>query len=78
MYKGCDLTIRYTTMRRQFKTISNSKEERPISQYQAVLSRLADGITTAYALSSLYNKLKNSQNLKLFSAYLPYIHHVAL
>lgn len=65
-------------MRQQFQTIPESTEERRIGQYQAVVSRLADGLSTTYAMASLYGKLLSPENLAQFSPYIQYTHHLIL
>lgn len=64
-------------MRRQFKTIPGNKEaERPIGQYQAVLSRIVDALSLSYAFSGVLNKVQSAQNRNLFAPYFQYTHHL--
>ena len=51
------ITIKYTTMRRQFKTLEGSKEERKIVSYQAVAARIIDAFAQLIAFSDLYTRL---------------------
>ena len=44
-------------MRKQFKTIDNSKEERAIITYQAVADRIISALAQYEALSDLYTKV---------------------
>ena len=67
------LTTRYTAMRRQFKTMDDSKEERPIVSYQAVGSRIVDGYALLFSLAYLRQKIINMPLLKSFIR--PYIPH---
>ncbi len=46
-------------MRLQFATLEKSKAERPILQYQAVTSRIADGFATLFGLAFLRQRLVN-------------------
>eukprot|EP01016_Furgasonia_blochmanni_P024635 TRINITY_DN2658_c0_g1_i4.p1 TRINITY_DN2658_c0_g1~~TRINITY_DN2658_c0_g1_i4.p1 ORF type:complete len:540 (-),score=116.91 TRINITY_DN2658_c0_g1_i4:354-1973(-) len=57
--KALNVTITYTNMRTQFKTLDNSKAERKILDYQnnkdRILTRLARGIAIANAATELKN-----------------------
>lgn len=53
------VTVKYTSMRLQFATFEKNKLERPIGQYQAVVSRIVDGFSTLYGLSFLRQRLIN-------------------
>lgn len=73
------ITVKYTSMRLQFSTIENSKAERPIGQYQAVTSRIADGFATLFGLSFLRQKLIAMPEVSTFMRfYLPFMHQVIL
>jgi hypothetical protein len=66
-------------MRLQFATLEKSKKERPIGQYQAVTSRIADGFATLYGLSSLRQRLITMPQVANFMKfYLPFVHQVIL
>ena len=71
--KACDITIRYTSMRKQFRTKPNTKDERRIIEYQAVVSRIADGLALAFSLASLLGNVKPG-----FTNYFQFGHHLAL
>jgi hypothetical protein len=57
LQKSLWVTIKYTSMRRQFRTLDNSKDERKIISYQAVASRIADGFAYFVAFTDLYVRL---------------------
>ncbi len=79
LQKNLWITIKYTSMRKQFKTIDDSKEERRIITYQAVAARIIDGYSQFQALSDLYAKiLTNNKAYLLYSDLLQSSHHVIL
>lgn len=49
-------------MRKQFKTIEGSKEERSIITYQGVVSRIIDGFVTMIGLSDLNSRLLEQEH----------------
>jgi hypothetical protein len=57
---------------------SNKKEERPIGQYQAVISRIVDALCLSFALSALNSKVQLPSAWDLFSPYFQYTHHLIL
>lgn len=57
LQKSLWITTKYTSMRRQFKTIPDNKEERPIITYQAVSTRLVEGFALLTAFSDLNCRL---------------------
>ena len=66
-------------MRLQFPTLEKSKAERPIGQYQAVTSRIANGFATLFGLSHLRQRLLNMPQVGTFMRfYLPFMHQVIL
>lgn len=70
--------MKYTSMRRQFQTIDDSKEERRIITYQAVAARIVDGFSQFQALSDLYNKIVSQKSYLLMADLLQSSHHVIL
>lgn len=73
------ITVKYTKMRLQFSTLEKSKNERPIGQYQAVISRVTDGFATLFGLSSLRQRLITMPQIASFMRfYLPFMHQVIL
>lgn len=73
------ITVKYTNMRVQFPTLEKTKNERPIGQYQAVTSRIADGFTTLFGLSFLRQRLINMPQVGTFMRfYLPFMHQIIL
>ena len=66
-------------MRKQFKTIDDSKEERPIIQYQGVSSRIIDGFATAFLLHFFLEKVNADKSMKNFLIpYMSYFHQIML
>jgi hypothetical protein len=57
LQKSLWVTINYTKMRRQFKTIDASKEERRIISYQAVATRIINGFAQFVALADLHSRV---------------------
>jgi hypothetical protein len=53
LHKSLWISIKYTTMRKQFRTLDNKKEERSIITYQAVASRIIDAFTTFMMFSDI-------------------------
>lgn len=73
------VTVKYTNMRLQFATYEKGKAERPIGQYQAVTSRIADGFATLFGLCFLRQRLITMPEVSAFMRYyLPFMHQVIL
>lgn len=66
-------------MRRQFKTLANSKEERRIITYQAVAARIIDGFAQFEALANLKAKIMSDPNrFSQLDGLLHSAHHIIL
>ena len=66
-------------MRKQFKTIEGSKEERRIITHQAVASRIINAFSEYEALSDLYARiLTQGGSEKLYGEMSRSVHHVIL
>lgn len=77
--KSLNLAIKYTKMRIQFKTLPNSKLERPIHTYQAVGKRIIDGFCKLVCFSELNKALfNNKQIIPLAAPLLDINHHLML
>lgn len=57
------ITVDYTSLRRQFSTQENTKEERRIIEYQAVSGRIVDGFSALLILSSLRSQMEANPSL---------------
>lgn len=57
LQKSLWITVNYTKMRKQFKTIDQSKEERRIITYQAVATRIINGFAQYIAFTDLYSRV---------------------
>jgi hypothetical protein len=55
--KSLWITTKYTSMRKQFRTIDDSKEERAILTYQTISGRVIDGFAQFIAFTDLYARL---------------------
>ena len=55
--KSLWITIKYTGMRKQFKTIEGSKDERSILTYESVAARIINGFAEYEAFSDLFSKI---------------------
>lgn len=62
--KSIYITINYTSMRKQFKTLDESKDERPIIEYQGVSSRIIDGFACAFLFNFFLQKVADDQMMK--------------
>lgn len=73
------ITVKYTSLRRQFSTLEDSKEERRIIDYQAVSSRITDGFSSLYMLSFLRQRMITLRGVAPFmQRYIPLIHQLIL
>jgi hypothetical protein len=73
--KSLALAIKYTKMRKQFKTLPQSKAERPILTYQAVGSRLIEAFSRLVCFSELNKALFNNKQIIPFASPLLDINH---
>ena len=77
--KSIFLTIKYTSMRKQFPTLEGTKDERRIITYQAVAGRIIDGYSILCAFSFLNLRLAMIPQLAVFfTPILQYSHHTIL
>jgi hypothetical protein len=79
LQKSLWITIEYTKMRKQFRTIEGSKDERSIITYQAVASRIIDAFSTLLAFSAINTRLRAQPfNSGSFIHLVQFSHHVIL